>query len=91
MKYKIRILLTKQVTCLSSDFVKPSAVSKFSKSWLRHVSKVSSRGMMAKSESTSKLPILNVESCSLIFWANWKESLILHKFLVKVFNVGTKN
>ena len=87
VKYEIR-LLSKRSTCLSSEFGKPSSVSMFSKSWLTQVTKVSSRGMLVKSESTS---LVNVGSCSLIFSEKWKEFLIMHSFLVKRFNMGAKN
>ena len=50
-----------------------------------------SRGMLVKSESTSKLPLDNVVSCSQISSAKWNESLTVYSVLVKVFNLGTKN
>ena len=55
------------------------------------VSIASSRGMLVKSESTSKLHIDNVEFCSHISSANWNESLTVYSLLVKGFNMGTKN
>ena len=51
---------------------------------------VSSRGMLVKSESMSKLPMDNEGSCSQIFSAKWNDSLTVYSFLVKVSNVGTK-
>ena len=65
------------------DFVKPSTVSVFAKSWLTQISIVSSKGMLVKSDFTSKLPIDNAGSCSHISSANWNESLTLYSFLVK--------
>ena len=47
--------------------------------------------MLVKSESISKLPIDNVGSCSHIPSANWNDSLTVYSFLVKRFNMGTKN
>ena len=47
--------------------------------------------MLVKSESTSNLPIDNVGSCSYISSANWNESLTVYSFLLKGFNMGTKN
>ena len=55
------------------------------------ISIVSSRGMLVKSESTSKLPMDNEGSCSQIFSAKSNDSLTVYSFLVKVSNVGTKN
>ena len=46
--------------------------------------------MFVKTESASKLPIDNEESCSQIFSAK-SESLSVYSFLVKIFNIGTKN
>ena len=63
----------------------------FSKGWLTQISIVSSRGMLVKSEPTSKLAIDNVGSCSHISSTNWNESLTVYSFLVKGFNMGTKN
>ena len=91
MKYEIGLLLAKHSTCWSSEFGKPSTVCMFGKSWWTQLTKVSSRRMLVKSESTSKLPIVNVGSCSLIFSENWKESLTMYLFIVKGFNIGTKN
>ena len=51
----------------------------------------SSREMLVKSESTSKLPINNVGSCSHISSANWNESLTVYSFLFKGFNMETKS
>ena len=47
--------------------------------------------MLLKSESTPKLPIDNVGSSSHISSANWNESLTEYSFLVKGFNMETKN
>ena len=41
--------------------------------------------------STSNLPIENVGSYSYIFLANWNEYVTVYSFLVKGFNMGTKN
>ena len=45
--------------CQSFDFVKPSTGLVFSNSWLTQISIVSSRGMLVKIQSKSKLPIDN--------------------------------
>ena len=42
-------------------------------------------------ESTSKLPINNVEFCLHTSSANWNESLTVYSFLVKEFNMETKD
>ena len=55
------------------------------------ISIVSSRGMLVKSEYTSKLPIDNEGSCSQIFSEKWNDSLTVYSFLVKVSNAGTEN
>ena len=47
--------------------------------------------MLVKNGSTSKLPVVNVGSCSHISSENWNESLTVYSFLVKGFNMGTKN
>ena len=47
------------------------------------ISIVSSRGMLVKNESTSKLPIDNVGSCSQISPENWNVLLTVYSFLVK--------
>ena len=63
----------------------------FSKSWLTQISIVLSRGMVVKSESTSKLPINNVGSWWHISSENCNGSLTVYSFLVEEFNMGTKN
>ena len=63
----------------------------FSKNWLTQISIVSSSWMLVKSGSTSKLPIDKVGSCSYIYSANWNESLTVYSFLVKGFDMTTKN
>ena len=47
--------------------------------------------MLVKSESTSKLLINNVGPCSHISSAKLNGSLTVYSFLVKGFNMGTKN
>ena len=63
----------------------------FSKSWLMQMSTVSLRGMLVKSEPLPKLPINNLGSCYRISSANSSESLTKYSFLVKRFNMGSKN
>ena len=58
---------------------------------MKQISIVSSRWMLVKSESSSKLSIDNVESCPHISSANWNESLSVYWFLVKGLNMGDKN
>ena len=55
------------------------------------ISIISSRGLLVKSESTSKLPIDNEGSCSQISSAKRNESLTVYSFLIKISNIGTKN
>ena len=47
--------------------------------------------MLAKSGSTSKLPIDDLGYCSHISSANGNESQTVYSFLIKGFNVGNKN
>ena len=52
---------------------------------------VSSRGVLVKRESTSRLPIKNSKSCSTVSSAQANESFIVYSLLVKDFKVGTRN
>ena len=52
---------------------------------------VSSNRMLVKSESTSKLPISKLPSCSTISLANEKESLTVNSLIVRKLNIGTRN
>ena len=52
---------------------------------------ISSSGMLAKSEPTSKLPIKKLLSCSTISLGNEKESLIVNSLIVRQLSIGTRN
>ena len=65
-----------------------STASVFSNSWLMQKLIVSSRVLLVKRESTSKLPLVNERFCSQISFTKWSESFTVYLFLLNVFNVG---
>ena len=65
-------------------------MSLFLKRLLVQISMVSSRGMLVKSESISKLPMKLLESCSTISVANLNESLTVYLLVVNGSKIGTK-
>ena len=80
--------MAKQSSCCQSfDFVKPSTGLVFSNSWLTQISIVSSRGMLVKIQSKSKLPIDNWDLAHISFQLN-EMSLNLYYW---GFNIRTKN
>ena len=71
--------------------VSRSTVSDSLKSSLVQISVVSSKGTLVNTESTSKLPIKRLCCWLTVSSEKWKESLTVNSFVVKGFEIGTKN
>ena len=65
-------------------------MSLFLKRLLVQISMISSRGMLVKGESISKLPMKLLESCSIISVTKLNESLTVYLLLVYGSKIGTK-
>ena len=78
LKVKYDSLVAKDRRFVNSLFFKPWTMSLFLKRLLVQISMVSSRGMLVKSESISKLPMKLPESCSRISVAKLNESFIVY-------------
>ena len=63
----------------------------FSKSLLLQISMVSSRGMLVKSESISKITLKSLESCLTISVVKLNRSLTVYLLVVNDSKIGFKN
>ena len=83
-------LVAKDRRSLSSLFLRPWTMSLFLKRLLVQISMVSSRVMLVKSQSISKLPMKFLESCSTISALKLKEFLTVYLLVVNDSKIGTK-
>ena len=90
LNIKYNFLVAKDRRSLNSLFFQAMNMSLFFKRLLVQISMVSSRGMLVKIESISKLPMTLPEFCSTISVAKLNKSLTVYLFLVNGSKIGTK-